>query len=464
MGAPPQSHRIGRLSLQLSAASEAQAFGLRTQLRQAWETILPALGARLDPLTDAGQWLRIPRLELRTRAVSAEELLALLPELLARAIEDRLRALPPAQGQGQPHRADAADVLKPAAAMSLDTLLIYLERGTLPWFAAAEPPAQSEWRSYLSSHFSRLLARLPQVASYELWCRLLPLLEAPQLEALIQSRLERQPRLQPARASLLRLARACHEAPPQTTRRGGLQQLLASVLADSPSPLQQRRQQDEVLHAILPGLALRDAELAQLRELLDDMPAPLIASPPTAAPEDPATAAAPAATDSPARTEHCAGLVLLCAYLPELFKRTDIAWTAAGVDFVHLDRAAALLAYIATGDPCPAEYQLGLIKILLGLTPESPLPLLPGLLAQPDLDQADTLLQSLIAHWTAVGKLSADGLRRSFLQRSGLVRKADDRWLLQVERTGYDLLLDRFPFSFSLVKLPWMTQAIHVEW
>jgi hypothetical protein len=35
---------------------------------------------------------------------------------------------------------------------------------------------------------------------------------------------------------------------------------------------------------------------------------------------------------------------------------------------------------------------------------------------------------------------------------------------LEVAPRTYDMLLDRLPWSISLVKLPWMTAPIHVDW
>ena len=40
----------------------------------------------------------------------------------------------------------------------------------------------------------------------------------------------------------------------------------------------------------------------------------------------------------------------------------------------------------------------------------------------------------------------------------------DGSWLLRVERRGYDLVLDRFPWAFDWLKLPWMEMAMRVEW
>ena len=60
--------------------------------------------------------------------------------------------------------------------------------------------------------------------------------------------------------------------------------------------------------------------------------------------------------------------------------------------------------------------------------------------------------------------MSAEGLRGTFLWRKGVLSSRDGAWLLRVERESYDLVLDRFPWSFEWIKLPWMKAALRVEW
>ena len=107
---------------------------------------------------------------------------------------------------------------------------------------------------------------------------------------------------------------------------------------------------------------------------------------------------------------------------------------------------------------------MGFIKIFLGLTPETPLHVIEGLLLPSDKSEAHTLLQSVITHWTALKNSSTSSLRTSFLQRPGLIRKDDQGWKLHLEPQPYDMLLHRLPWSISVVRPPWMTQAIYTEW
>ena len=81
----------------------------------------------------------------------------------------------------------------------------------------------------------------------------------------------------------------------------------------------------------------------------------------------------------------------------------------------------------------------------------------------PAITPPSTAKKSL-ARAPILGKMSVPGLRGSFLLRDGVLGVRDGTWLLRVERRGYDLVLDRFPWAFDWLKLPWMEMAMRVEW
>ncbi|MEY2564937.1 MAG: hypothetical protein QOH88_3130 [Verrucomicrobiota bacterium] len=130
-------------------------------------------------------------------------------------------------------------------------------------------------------------------------------------------------------------------------------------------------------------------------------------------------------------------------------------------EFPH---AAALLHFLATGQEAVYEYDLVLIKVLLGVHPHSPLCVGEGLLTDLDREEAEVLLQAAIVHWSALKNTSSAGLRGSFLQRPALLREEENGWRLQVERQPFDLLLEYLPWGISVIKLPWMKQPLYLEW
>jgi hypothetical protein len=159
-----------------------------------------------------------------------------------------------------------------------------------------------------------------------------------------------------------------------------------------------------------------------------------------------------------------AGLVILWPFLERFLVRTGLL----GDDRRFLDEAAqlqavALVEMLATADPEPLEFHLPLAKLLCGRPLESDFPLDRPLTPE-QLAEGDHLLAAMIDRAPMLGELSIPGLRASFLARPGALSTRDGAWLLQVERRAHDVVLDRFPWSWTWVKLPWMPDPLRVEW
>jgi hypothetical protein len=158
-----------------------------------------------------------------------------------------------------------------------------------------------------------------------------------------------------------------------------------------------------------------------------------------------------------------AGIVLLHPFLSILFTELKLIENRAWVSEEASVKGAQVLAYLATGaDYCP-EYSLPLIKLLCGLPFETFVP--PDMLLT-DTEKQSTIdvLEAIISHWQALGNTSAAGLRESFLQREGKLTVVEGGWRLTVERKTIDILLNRLPWGFSMIKLPWMPDLLFVDW
>jgi hypothetical protein len=158
-----------------------------------------------------------------------------------------------------------------------------------------------------------------------------------------------------------------------------------------------------------------------------------------------------------------AGLILLLPFIAPLLEHRAIR-EGDTIPEHALPRAAALLHYLPTGREDVLEWELALPKVLLGLTPEHPLPLAEGCLTEEDRDECSHLLASVVAHWTALGASSTEAVRATFLQRPGLLRRDPQGWTLRVEHAPFDILLARLPWSISVARLPWMPHPIYTEW
>ena len=158
-----------------------------------------------------------------------------------------------------------------------------------------------------------------------------------------------------------------------------------------------------------------------------------------------------------------AGLVILWPFLPRFFERLELVADDKFKNSPAQHRAAGLLQYLVTEDPSPPEYQTTLTKILCGLDPGDVLEFDTPVTAA-ESEECATLLSSVIAQAPILRDMSNDGFRGSFLLRKGLLTARDGMWLLRVERETYDVVLDRFPWSFDWVRLPWMEVPLGVEW
>ncbi|MFZ3087211.1 MAG: contractile injection system tape measure protein, partial [Methylotenera sp.] len=155
------------------------------------------------------------------------------------------------------------------------------------------------------------------------------------------------------------------------------------------------------------------------------------------------------------------GLVLLHPFLPQFF---EVLGIAVNDEIVQPSRAVSLLHYLATGQRNAAEYELVLPKILCNVPLSTPVELEIEF-TEAEMVQALKLLEAVIGHWEVLNSTSVDGLRGTYLIRSGkLTLREDADWLLQVESKSYDILLGSLPWGFSMIQLPWMPKMLWVEW
>ena len=158
-----------------------------------------------------------------------------------------------------------------------------------------------------------------------------------------------------------------------------------------------------------------------------------------------------------------AGLVLISPYLPQLFRMLDLTLESKFKDERAAERAIHLLQFAANESCDSPEFLLPLNKLLCGVA--TGVPIVRGIEPLPKEKEAiEGMLSAIIRNWAIIGNTSVQGLRQSFLQRGGLLQLQGENWRLKVEQKGMDVLLDRLPWSFSIIKYPWMPRPIHVEW
>ena len=207
----------------------------------------------------------------------------------------------------------------------------------------------------------------------------------------------------------------------------------------------------------------------QIIELLDDLAAELA---PVAGVSDadstPADSASPEmAFDEIAADEDIhianAGLVLLAPWLPRLFEQLGYLEAGEFKDLDTAERAIHCLQFLVDASVASPEYQLVLNKLLCGVKPGKPIRRRIELTTF-ETEQLESLLTAVTGHWRALENTSIDGLRESFLQRGGRLRRKGDAWQLAVEARAFDMLLDQVPWSYSTIKFGWMERVIYVDW
>ncbi len=158
-----------------------------------------------------------------------------------------------------------------------------------------------------------------------------------------------------------------------------------------------------------------------------------------------------------------AGLVILWPFLASFFGRLGLVEDKAFKDAAARQRAVGLLHYIATGEAETAEPLLPLNKLLCGMPLEEVFDF-GAPMTDAETEACDDLLGAAIHQAPILRDMSLAGFRASFLLRKGQLGARGGNWLLRVEGETHDVVLGRFPWSFDIVRLPWMQAVMQVEW
>ena len=183
------------------------------------------------------------------------------------------------------------------------------------------------------------------------------------------------------------------------------------------------------------------------------------------APDDPDLQATQGLEADPIYPVQTAGLVLLSPYIETLFDRLGLTADGAFADPAAAHKAAHLLGDVATGGDALPDTGLALAKVLCGLPPATAL--LPP--PEPDADRQDLiegLLKAVCLHWSPMATSGVDGLRVGFLMRSARLQLdlPSESWRLDVDPAPQDILLKHLPWTFEMLRLPWMTRPVKAQW
>ncbi len=158
-----------------------------------------------------------------------------------------------------------------------------------------------------------------------------------------------------------------------------------------------------------------------------------------------------------------AGLVLLSNFIEALFERLQLLSDKQFTSVENQSKAVQYLLFLVTELRRTDERYLLLNKVLCGLPVTQTVPN-DFSISEEEKDLIHGLIQAAISHWPSIGDTSVEGFRGNWLVRDGLLQEKEDRWELTVEKRVYDVLINHCPFSFSIIKYPWMEKPLHVTW
>ena len=187
-------HRIHRQHWTVRTSSTAEAFDLRQRLRGEWpDALMPAFERAFDKAAGKEEVVRIPKIELRLKLSSSDQIASLLPEQIYRQLGEQLVEC---------RHEQAGTKAKPVAWKKssarqdrFDALLRYLCTGSVTWeiAGATEGDLASALKEIYREHAAALRDLLPNDgATAAFWFRLFQLVSASEAAVIVHSLLENE--------------------------------------------------------------------------------------------------------------------------------------------------------------------------------------------------------------------------------------------------------------------------------
>ena len=157
-----------------------------------------------------------------------------------------------------------------------------------------------------------------------------------------------------------------------------------------------------------------------------------------------------------------AGIIILHPFLVPLFNELGLLEEGQFMNSVARLKAFAVLHYIAFGNERINGQSGAFLKFLCGIRSTESIEAI-AVLTKEETGTIGECLAAFLAHWPALRNVSVEGLRTSFLQRAGKFTKEQDRIEVYVSGSAIDILLDRYPWSLGIIKLPWIEPLLYVS-
>lgn len=161
-----------------------------------------------------------------------------------------------------------------------------------------------------------------------------------------------------------------------------------------------------------------------------------------------------------------AGLAILSPWFPRLFSL--LGWlNEQKTGFNSTDsqiRAIFIMQRLITSERREYnEQELAFNRILTGTSFSIPLPKQLDLTTK-EIETANSMLEGVKGNWDKMKNTSMEGFQHSFIERTGRLDEREEKLLLTVDERSYDILLDTLPWSYSMIRFPWLQKRINVLW
>ncbi len=498
-----QQHIVKRQVVEVSVADQQAAQAIPDRISQWARTELPQMLDRmLSNRVPPDVFPTIDRLELDLGALQEDNLeeqitrkvKELLSDQLAETVFQAEKGLPQAKGIWQKATPKGnKPSLQPRSEVS--ALFFYWQQGVLPWWLPAEKRSvpqlvkkvlgeqpKSIVRFWINSIQNKNQRR--RILATVTWRQLLQIetaegraIAGPSPQPTSENE-KQQPVLATSSSAVEKIfspwrkldqyfATFWKNTPWSTSQRVSIEQWLAEIVLEQ-SLSGTSTQVETILQKIAATTArdLASSNLSEFKKVLRKKI--LIASAEPQAKESPSKAVPISRLSDSAIAEEGipvdqVGLILLWPYLQLFFRELGLVVDGQFVDRAAQEKGVHLLQYMAQGDVAVDEPEWVIPKLICGLAIEDFVPLALEL-SDTEKEECDNLLMAVIRNWTVLKNTSPDSLRATFLLRSGLLSQAQGGWLLQIERQGIDILIDRLPWPISVIKLPWNDFILNVKW
>ena len=153
------------------------------------------------------------------------------------------------------------------------------------------------------------------------------------------------------------------------------------------------------------------------------------------------------------------GIILLHPFFKTLFGEFGLLEEKTFQSFSKQVKAVQVLLYLSTSDDCFDEKEIQFLKLIVGLQPEDFIQWTQPLTSS-EKQSCNEVLSVLIKEWSILKNTSASTVQTQFLQRKGLVENSEKSIEIKCQKNTLDILLDHFPYNYSIVKLPWLQKLI----